>query len=493
MKTNRTILAAAVGLAFCTSASAVNLNPRGLGQVLIYPYYSVNQGQDTLFSMTNAGDVGKVVHVRFHEGYNGRVALDFLVFLSAHDVWTAAISATSDAAGNGAVLRTPDHSCTLPAIPATGLSFTSLDYAGGTGATHPADGGPKTLDRTREGHIEVVSAGDIVPDSATDRRVTHLRSSEPDAAEPAACNELTTSNFDRDLTTPGNTLFGAAGVIKVADGIYYPFNAEALADFTQRPLTNDLAVTNPDGLDHANSGRNDGRVEATLFVDGKPLTLNYERGIDAVSAVFMADALVNDVMLSTTLGAETDWIVTFPTKRYYVDPALEPAAPRKPFSNRFAVPGEAVEQADYRIYDTEQFDMTDPCWEGCLWEPVPLPPLVLPYEVNAIAFQRQPPETPISASAVLGSRLVKALTPSYPGFNSGWAQLRFHASEGLYGGLNGTGAEVALGGFPMTGFMAYNIINANAQPGKLANYSGVFPHRSTASCSPAGTSDTPCN
>ena len=38
-------------------------------------------------------------------------------------------------------------------------------------------------------------------------------------------------------------------------------------------------------------------------------------------------------------------------------------------------------------------------------------------------------------------------------------------------------------GLPATGFMVYNIINSNAQPGKLANYSGLFPHRASLSCS----------
>jgi len=30
--------------------------------------------------------------------------------------------------------------------------------------------------------------------------------------------------------------------------------------------------------------------------------------------------------------------------------------------------------------------------------------------------------------------------------------------------------------------MAYNVINANAQPGKLANCSGVYAHRSIFAC-----------
>jgi hypothetical protein len=42
---------------------------------------------------------------------------------------------------------------------------------------------------------------------------------------------------------------------------------------------------------------------------------------------------------------------------------------------------------------------------------------------------------------------------------------------------------VALTGLPTVGFMVYNVVNANAQPGVLGNYGGVFAHRSTLACS----------
>lgn len=55
-----------------SSASAVSLNPKGIGQVLVYPYYTVNKHQDTLISVANTTDVGKVVNVEFLEGINSR-------------------------------------------------------------------------------------------------------------------------------------------------------------------------------------------------------------------------------------------------------------------------------------------------------------------------------------------------------------------------------------------------------------------------------------
>src|ERR1700745_2440455 len=97
--------------------TAVNMNPDGLGQVLLYPYYTVNGGQQTLLSVVNTDTVnGKAVKVRFLEGYNSREVLDFNLFLSPAAVWTANVFALSDAgiSGTGAGIFTTDNSCTAP-------------------------------------------------------------------------------------------------------------------------------------------------------------------------------------------------------------------------------------------------------------------------------------------------------------------------------------------------------------------------------------------
>ncbi|MGA9335964.1 MAG: hypothetical protein WBV39_16915, partial [Rudaea sp.] len=48
------VIAGIAGVAGIASmANAVNLNPDGLGQVLLYPYYTVNSGQNTLLSVVN--------------------------------------------------------------------------------------------------------------------------------------------------------------------------------------------------------------------------------------------------------------------------------------------------------------------------------------------------------------------------------------------------------------------------------------------------------
>src|SRR5262244_4289279 len=111
-----------------TTAQAVNLNPDGLGQVLLYPYYTVNNDQNTLLSVVNTTSVGKAVKVRFLEAYNSREVLDFNLYLSPFDVWVAAVA--ENGAG-GASVFTNDNSCTVPVIPTGGAAFRTTAFDGG--------------------------------------------------------------------------------------------------------------------------------------------------------------------------------------------------------------------------------------------------------------------------------------------------------------------------------------------------------------------------
>src|ERR1051325_8033264 len=104
------------------AAQAVFLNPDGLGQALVYPYYTVRDQTagnpyNSLLSVVNSTASAKAVKVRFLEGKNSREVLDFNLFLSKHDVWTAAILPSST---GGALVGTLDKSCTLPPIPSGG-------------------------------------------------------------------------------------------------------------------------------------------------------------------------------------------------------------------------------------------------------------------------------------------------------------------------------------------------------------------------------------
>ena len=145
-------LAAAAGIV--GSAQAVNINPDGLGQVLIYPYYTVNGGNQTILSVVNTSEDAKAVKVRFTEGQNTREVLDFNLYMSAYDVWTAALY---DDAGTP-TLVTGDTTCSVPYIYGNGGSQAFLPYA-------LTDGGSEDISRTAEGQFEMIEMGTLVDDA----------------------------------------------------------------------------------------------------------------------------------------------------------------------------------------------------------------------------------------------------------------------------------------------------------------------------------------
>ena len=105
------VLAGLAGIAgIASTAQAVNINPEGLGQVLIYPYYTTNAGNITLLSVVNTTEDAKAVKVRFLEGQNSQEVLDFNLYLSKYDVWIASV----EDVGGTPNLHVPDDSCTVP-------------------------------------------------------------------------------------------------------------------------------------------------------------------------------------------------------------------------------------------------------------------------------------------------------------------------------------------------------------------------------------------
>jgi hypothetical protein len=497
---------AVLALAFASTmtAQAVTLNPRGLGQVLIYPYYTVNKNQDTLISIGNASDIGKAVRVAVNEGVNGRPVLELTVFLSAHDVWTARVSQRSD--DGGAALFTNDRSCTIPLIPSSGQDFSAASYAGG--GAYPADGGPTGIARTREGSIEVIAAADIVPGSALDTATTHLQNGAPNGGVPACTPGVLRTIATADVLAPSSGLFGAGSIVHVGEGTFFGYNADAISGFTDRAMitpTDGMLGARLDGAHSSGSAFPNGAIASVPLDNGRVLALDYARGIDAVSAVFMANAIHNEYLVDAGLGAATDWIVTFPTERFYTDSFYTGGGALAPFEAAFGAPGQSNIAIHGDIYDREEgFTDTYPPINGCGFICPGSLPVTLPYEVNAL---RVLPSTIQDSSEVLGSLLDSFLFPypapfnnvSGPG-NAGWVKLDlrygYQPAHQLSGGVTSTGTHVDLNGLPVTGFMVYNVINANAQPGMLANYGGAFPHRANVSCSmvnPPAPAQDPCS
>jgi hypothetical protein len=481
MKRNRLVEAIAGTFFVAASAHAVSLSSNGIGEVLFYPYYTVNKGQDTLVSLVNSDRVnGKVVKVRFKEGYNGRVVMDLDVFLSPADVWTAAVTQVS--ADGGVLIRTSDRTCTLPVIPADGLAFVSSGY---DGSAQPGDDGPHDITRTREGSIEVITAGDLVYGTTTYSAIAHVQTGNAGEGQPPGCATLDTHQIAADITAPTNALFGSGSIVNVGTGIFFGYAATAIRDFSA------IALFDPENngptLDQANTAGVDGARAYISIVDAEtPVVADYTSGVDAVSAALMSGAFGNEYFIDPSLGALTDWIISYPTKSFYVDKLLYPENQTNPFFEPFlngasSVPLFAIVFDREEGYNDVQCPATPP--PGC----GPAEPITY-YQVNAISI-REPstaPQPPHVTSDVFGSALVSSATPWG---TKGWLYLNLASGDG--GDHSLSAGDSVVSGLPAIGFMAYDIVNASAQPGLLANYSGLFPHRSFgASCT--SSTQGPC-
>ena len=458
-------------------ASAVSLNPRGLGEVLVYPYYTVNKNQDTVVTIGNASDSGKMVGVVVREGMNGRAVHEFRLFLSAHDVWTARISATGDT--GGAVLYTNDTSCTWPVQGPEGSALAAEAYAGGS--IFPADGGPTGIERTREGTIEFIETSRIIADSDLEATITHVQDGSPGSGRPE-CDPAIVGPapiHDDWHTAPSGELYGSAAIVNVGEGTFFGYTADALADFSDVPLLGMSGLSPHQMLAIANSEDSviGGAIAYVLDASGSPRALEFEAGRDAVSAVFMAESLFNEYLVASALGANTDWVVTLPTRMLHVDTYYNGGDARPPFV-RIATAARSDVAVHPRIYDQEEgFAPCPDCGDGTDGTP-----MMLPRQVNVLTFRAL--GSADAPSEVLGSRFALSVEPWG---NAGWMELDLANGDGgpaLVADVGGV-----LHGLPATGFMVYNIINANAAPGRLAKYGGAFAHRASVGYSQQSQTD----
>jgi len=60
--------------------SAVRVNPQGIGEVLLVPYYTVNNGLNTTVAVTNTSEDVKAIKLNIREGLNGHSVLNYNVY-----------------------------------------------------------------------------------------------------------------------------------------------------------------------------------------------------------------------------------------------------------------------------------------------------------------------------------------------------------------------------------------------------------------------------
>ena len=221
----------------------------------------------------------------------------------------------------------------------------------------------------------------------------------------------------------------------------------------------------------------------------------------------MRDQLYNEYAVESSLGGATEWVVTFPTKRFYVVPEPVEVLADNPFTFEFTEDFiGACEAVSLNFWDREE-DTTQFIDEVQF---SPRPPQnidtpVICFESQVITFGQS--DAGVFAggapSAVLGSPNSVNVAVDAEGFDSGWARIDFGEAFDLSGTnlaaphflesadpIGGGGVATDCNaidsgdcyiGLPVTGFAVQVVRNNTLTDADgnnvLSNYAGLFQHR----------------
>jgi hypothetical protein len=457
-------------LSLAGTADAVMVNPNGLGQVLIYPYYTVRSVStptagtfNTLMSIVNTTASTKAVKVRFREGAASKEVLDFNVFLSPHDVWTAAVTPNGT---DGATIATVDQSCTIPTLLGNPQNFRTFDSDADVIGTSRAG-------RVTEGYFEVFEMATYLDSDPVAVGSTHAN------GVPADCSAVTDAAAAVNPLAPTGGLSGEASLINVNAGELFSEDATALTQFwDQSVATGNYSTTGNDTPNFTNAFP----VASAVDSLGRIVTGGFASGELASTAALQRQAVINEFSLTDATLSGTDWVVTMPTKHDLVtETAVLP-----PFQNVLTKTG-ACDDITLTLFDREEFTT-----QAAGADFSPSPPAgagtSLCWEANVLSFVRP------STSTVLGSNLfgsANRIDVDAKGKAAGWADLTFRAGavNVATGGVVGYDPQTGLtftpsttfSGLPVIGFAAQSFVNGTLTDttGALirSTYGGSWGHR----------------
>lgn len=464
--------AIAVAVTGASAAHAVHVNSDGLGEVLLYPYYTVQNDFVTAVHIVNTTDQVKAVKVRFLEGKNSKEVLDFNLYLSPFDVWTGSV--VPDAA-NGAKLISSDTSCIAPnQIPAGGVAFRNFEFA-----SDPASSDPN---RRAEGYVEVIEMGTVFDSADPSTFKPATWATHTAAGVPTDCGKLATADFNgsiaNNISSPTGGLFGSGHLVSVEGGVRTSYDPVALDDFSDSPIWNTSGSTAPSLTDVF--------PPTADILDGNQVVF-FDAGaveIDAVSAVLTQDVIYNEYTIDAGRMSQTDWIVTFPTKRFYVNVAKPDTDSTQPFQNPWQgwekndpATGKSIlascHNVEFEYFDREEGSQVPGQGD---FSPTPIiPGFALCNEVNTLTLYR-------SGTAADDGRLFGAVSTAaalaIENFEAGWMAMGFASgtdAQGPYGYIVADGNGVRVDGLPVIGFSASRNVNTvDVQIDGLNVYSAVM-------------------
>jgi hypothetical protein len=520
MKKSILSLAVAAGVS-STAMAQMHINHQGLGEALVFPLYSAQNGNDTYIAIANTTTNAKAVKIRILEAENSVEVLDFNLYMSPEDHFSFAITANED---GGASLVTADNSCTVPQI--TGpVPFRTFNFS-----KDKAVDDPKTttkdesfdntgVARTQIGHIEVIEMGQIA--YSTDPKSVYQATLHDEDGVPANC-DAHTALWSVDKGTPGKWLeavsnmppteatlgfqsvwnggglYGYGQVVNVAEGTAFGYDAIAIDGLVESGNTGAAMHEKPGSI---LPNFNDSAIDNTVMVESGLVEVAGDE-IEAVSALFQATVLENDYVIDEDINALTDWVVTHPTKFYHTQGTAAVAPFNATWDGQKACEPTALE-----TWDREEAYVPPPVpgSEGPDFSPAP-PPTTTPDDNNDLPLCYETNIVQFGADSAIGAENVVIGVGPRLDYSEGWARLQLNdglnsdgdplldsgddttgqvgANDRSIMGTDANSATTYLQGLPVAGFAVIKYTNSSAnEAGALANYAVSTEHKTTTATS----------
>ena len=472
---------ALVSLLLTAPSHAVRVSTTGTGQVLLFPYFNAQRDNVSLISLVNTTAQGKAVRVNLRESRGGFVVAQLNVYLSAKDVWTAAVVAT----GAEVRLLSNDKTCTAPNL-AAGLAV-STQFSR---PANPFDYSGAGAYASSEGYVEVIEMATIPNATASGVSITHVNGIAP-------CNRnITDIAYEppaADLKAPTGGLTGTLSLINVAQGMLVSTAPTALENFwltgsdAAAPRVWPANSVGP-GLD--SGGDKDAYLHGSSYTyrpGAATYTARFRDSLDAVSAVLMSSSIYTEHAFTNNNTITTTMVVTMPTKPYYTRPTVT-----TPFQS---VWNDSTKQScdDLSVVSYDREEVTFSGYGGDFLAP-PRPRNQLCYTANVLPIAQgfgsiSPDATFLNSQfpfSVTGFQNggVPVLTPGREG---GWIELAFTAPTATYGTPQFSTVRVTNGkpeivttagtlfGLPVIGFTLSQ--SAYRQGSPQQNYADAIPLR----------------
>lgn len=372
------------------AADTLVVNTDGIGHINLIPYYTVQAGYDTYVNIVNTDmKNGKAVKVRFRGASNSDDVFDFTLLLSPGDKFAFAL--TKDATTGLPMLVKPgapndDTSCTLGGTSGNGINAINGEKFV-TARLNTKLTGDALANEAREGYVEILNMADIPPNSAAASLYTaikHVKNADGKYVAPCTSTSLAVmaSNpvsynggevdpvsgakldaIGKGLEVPTTGLITNWTVINVAKAASYtgaavaveareaasgragygnvvmfaqnnaavPFDStsDPATRYTSDPLLRQGLVdaANYDFPDLSTPYLNDALTAGVISGTTELTTRRAFTQASALTASLAVTSVANEFVTFAGLSAKTDWIFSFPTRRYNIAVDYAPATP----------------------------------------------------------------------------------------------------------------------------------------------------------------------